>query len=824
MAKAKSKPVILITGAAGNIGTALAKALSGKYRVAGLDVTRDSDFCDIFETDLTNKAAIENSLDAFREKYGDRIASVIHLAAYFDFTGEENPLYEEVNEKGTRRLLQALQEFQVDQFVYSSTILVHKPCELGELIDEDHPLEPGWAYPRSKFSTERIVADNAGSIPYVLLRLAGLYDDETAVPTLSQQIARIYERDLKSHLYAGETRTGQAFIHRDDMVDAFRRTVDRRGSIDSGTAILIGETRTMSYQALQNLIGELIHGEKEWATLSVPEPVAKTGAWIETVSEPVIPDEYDQGEKPFIRPFMIDMASDHYALDTTRARQLLGWKPKHEIRQGIEKLVHSLKENPDGWYRQNGILEPPWLTAAAARDENPEAVRSRHERQYRREHRSNIWTHWVNMGLAGWLLTSPPLLGYADTWLAWSDYAAGALLFAFAFLSLSWRASWARFVCAIIGCWVLFAPLVTWTGNPAAYLNATLCGMAIIALGLAVPPAPGISPTAAQTGPALPKGWDYNPSGWFQRIPVILLALVGLVGSRYLTAYQLEALPQVWEPFFAGASGDGRNGTEEIITSSVSKAWPVPDAGVGAVTYALEIIVGIIGSERRWRTMPWLTLLFGLMIVPLGAISIFFIIIQPIVIGTYCTICLILAAAMLLQIPYSIDEMIATIQFLHRRHKMGQPMLRILLTGDTDEGRNSKKGDDFEQSPGAIVRDMLTGGIRVTWNLALSALVSIWLIATPWLLGVTGFAASTNHMIGALALSVTVTAFATVARAARFLNVILGLVLLFAPFFFETTDWLVFANAFVCGLLLIVLAIPRGPVRQKYGSWERFIV
>ena len=49
--------------------------------------------------------------------------------------------------------------------------------------------------------------------------------------------------------------------------------------------------------------------------------------------------------------------------------------------------------------------------------------------------------------------------------------------------------------------------------------------------------------------------------------------------------------------------------------------------------------------------MPWLVLLFGLMIVPLGVVSITFIVIQPILIGTWCTLCLIAAAAMLIQIP-----------------------------------------------------------------------------------------------------------------------------------------------------------------------------
>ncbi len=96
-----------------------------------------------------------------------------------------------------------------------------------------------------------------------------------------------------------------------------------------------------------------------------------------------------------------------------------------------------------------------------------------------------------------------------------------------------------------------------------------------------------------------------------------------------LAAFQLEHIPTVWESFFAGSTDDPRNGTEEIITSSVAKAWPVSDAAVGAYTYMLEILTGIVGSNARWRTMPWRVILFGLMIAPLGKTSIFFIIIQP---------------------------------------------------------------------------------------------------------------------------------------------------------------------------------------------------
>ena len=82
--------------------------------------------------------------------------------------------------------------------------------------------------------------------------------------------------------------------------------------------------------------------------------------------------------------------------------------------------------------------------------------------------------------------------------------------------------------------------------------------------------------------------------------------------------------------------------------------------------------------------MPWLVLLFGLMIAPLGITSIFFIIIQPVVIGTWSTLALIGAPAMLIQIPYSLDELLATLQFMRWRMKAVRSWLRVFLFGDPD--------------------------------------------------------------------------------------------------------------------------------------------
>jgi nucleoside-diphosphate-sugar epimerase len=818
------RPVILITGATGNLGRSLAEALGRDYRVAGLDRGADEDpGFPVFAADLTNEAAVELALARFRERFGGRIASVIHLIAYFDFSGEDDPRYASVNVEGTRRLLRALQRFEVDQFVYASTMLVHAPCRPGERIDESQPVGPRWAYPKSKAAAEEAIGREHGRIPYVILRLAGVYDERSTVPTMAQQMARIYERDFQSFFYSGSTLVGQAMVHREDMVDAFRRAVDRRANLPPATELLIGEADAVGYDALQDELGRLIHGEEDWPTLSLPKPVAAAGAWAQDKLEPVVPDAIDQGEEPFVKPFMVAMADDHYALDTRRARELLGWEPRRRLEDELPKMVAALKDDPLGWYERNHVTPPAWLTEAAEIGEDPEDLRARRDARLKGEHAANRWAHLTNMALGTWLLTQPPLVGVQEPLLRWSEVGLGAALIVFAALALSWQARWARWACAGIGALVMATPFLFWTASGAAYLSDTLVGMLVFGLAVGTPPEPGPSAVAALTGPEVPPGWSYNPSTWAQRIPIIALALIGLYVSRYLAAYQLHHIPEVWDPFFAGNPADPRNGTEEVVTSSVSEAWPVSDAAVGGYTYALEIVTGVVGSRYRWRTMPWLVVAFGLMIAPLGITSIVFIIIQPIVIGTWSAVALIGAAAVLVQIPYSLDELLATLQFLRRRMRAGRSLLRVLLFGDTDEGKREALPDELDRPPAAILKDVVAGGVSLPWNLALAALVGLWLMFTRVTLGATDGMANADHLIGSLALTVISVAAAEVARPARYLNVPLGAALFVTPFVYGAGAAATVASL-ACGAALIALSLRRGPIRERYGAWTRLIV
>lgn len=465
-----------------------------------------------------------------------------------------------------------------------------------------------------------------------------------------------------------------------------------------------------------------------------------------------------------------------------------------------------------------------------------------HMEMMERRRLATLWCHLVNLGLGFWLLSSPFILGYfaiapndldlsrlaterslpaVDTralLMTWSDVISGILIVAFSILSLK-RVSWAQWANAVVGTWLLFAPLAFWTPSPASYSQGLLIGGLVIAFSVLVPMMPGMSMQGMMQKATIPPGWDYNPSMWIQRIPIVIFAVLGILLARYLAAYQLGHIEGVWEPFFGSGSV---NGTERIITSDMSKAWPVSDAGVGVMAYMLELLMAVMGDGRRWRTMPWMVAGFGIVVVPLGGVSIFFIMAQPVVIGTWCTLCLIQALAMLIMMPYALDELVAMGQFLKDARRRGKPFWRSFFMGDAMEGA---KRDDSPEFSGEIPQMALraTYGVNLPWGLLLTSLLGIWLMFTRLIYGTEGAMANSDHLAGSLLITIAVLAMAEVARPLRFLNIIIGLWLIIAPWVLSGGSDAAAIGSVIVGLLVIVLSIPKGPIRHRYAGWNRLL-
>jgi uncharacterized membrane protein len=157
----------------------------------------------------------------------------------------------------------------------------------------------------------------------------------------------------------------------------------------------------------------------------------------------------------------------------------------------------------------------------------------------------------------------------------------------------------------------------------------------------------------------IPPAWKYNPSAWGQRIPLAVIGFVGFCVAMYLAFYQLHIVDSVWDPFFGES-------TEKVLTSGVSKKFPIPDALLGAFGYVLDVVTGLIGGTDRWKTKPWIVIVFGMAVGPLGLVSIFLVIAQPVLVGYWCTLCLCSAVISVVMISPAMDELLASLQYLQR--------------------------------------------------------------------------------------------------------------------------------------------------------------
>lgn len=166
--------------------------------------------------------------------------------------------------------------------------------------------------------------------------------------------------------------------------------------------------------------------------------------------------------------------------------------------------------------------------------------------------------------------------------------------------------------------------------------------------------------------PARP--WDYNPSSWNQRVRIGLIALVAAFIALYLGLYQWRVIGSVWDPVF----GDG---TKNVLDSDLSHQFTswirVPDAILGVFAYLSDAIFAIAGSERRWQDRPWLVILFGIDVIPLGIVSIILVILQGIAVKFWCFLCLMTAAISLILILMAYDEVITSCIYLYEIKKRG---------------------------------------------------------------------------------------------------------------------------------------------------------
>jgi dihydroflavonol-4-reductase len=259
---------------------------------------------------------------------------IFHLAVAMREGGKSDEFFESINLDGTRHLLEVASRQRVERFVYCSTIGIYGHRAPG-VTREDSPLAPGNIYERTKVSAELLVRDFAEhcGVPSVILRPADVYGPR------DQRLLKMFKGVSKGRFPlfgSGDGRRHMVYV--DDVVSAFFKACERDEALGEG--LIIAGPRSCT---LRELLDEVTRatGSKRYGVRLPLAPMLGLAAVVEDVSAAL-------GIDPPIYRRRMDFFHSDSEFDTSRARRVLDWEPRVDLREGIQRTLED--------YRKSGAL------------------------------------------------------------------------------------------------------------------------------------------------------------------------------------------------------------------------------------------------------------------------------------------------------------------------------------------------------------------------------------------------------------------------------------------------------------------------------------
>lgn len=182
------RPLYIVTGSAGHLGSTILRALSGQdCAVRGLLLPNQSPTVIAPNISYLHGDILEG--DSLRELFrntGDYEIRVIHTAAIVSIEREVTPILQRVNVDGTRNIIEACHEHKTGRLVYVSSVHAIPELPAGQVMREPDTLSPDLAvggYAKTKAEASQLVLDAAAegldAIVVFPSGILGPYDEGT---------------------------------------------------------------------------------------------------------------------------------------------------------------------------------------------------------------------------------------------------------------------------------------------------------------------------------------------------------------------------------------------------------------------------------------------------------------------------------------------------------------------------------------------------------------------------------------------------------------------------------------------------------------------
>lgn len=348
-------PAIIITGASGFIGGYLIEYFKEEYKIFAI-ARRSRKMSNIpyhpnliwMQCDIANKSNIDEAVKYINEQGGAEF--IVHLAAFYDYSYEDNPAYESVNVVGTKNVLELAEKINVRRFLFASSLAACNFPAKGKTITEQTPADADYHYARSKREGEEIAKIYSQKFPCTVMRFAAVYSDWCEYAPLYKFVIRWLSKKIDSRIIAGEGESAIPYIHIRDVYLFLRTIFDKSDSLPVFDIYSVSPSGSTSHKEIFEISTHYYFG-KSIKAISLPKYLAYPALFIKRL----IYKLRLISEEPFEKYWMINYIDKKLTVDPSYTQSLLGWQPtpRYHIMRRLLFLLEKMKVHPDEWRVRN---------------------------------------------------------------------------------------------------------------------------------------------------------------------------------------------------------------------------------------------------------------------------------------------------------------------------------------------------------------------------------------------------------------------------------------------------------------------------------------
>jgi nucleoside-diphosphate-sugar epimerase len=345
-------PRLIITGASGFIGRHLLEGLKEQYQIVGMarrsQLRCGAPFHDNiswFQVDVGDRESVATAFQFVRDSGGADY--LIHLAAHYDFTGEDHPEYWRTNVDGLRNVLEECRALNLELFVFASSVAACDFPKPGEALHEQSPPDGTHIYAVTKRLGEEMLAEY-DTIPSCIMRLAALFSDWCEYAPLYFFLETWLSRAWNSRILGGRGQSAVPYLHVREMTPFIRRILARAAELRQREVLIASPGHTVSHRELFDLANVNFRGRRV-KPICMPPLLARIGVHARDLMGRLL------GKRPFERPWMVEYIDSDLLVDPSSSYSRLDWRPRARLLlpRRMPFMVEHIKTDPLEWHTRN---------------------------------------------------------------------------------------------------------------------------------------------------------------------------------------------------------------------------------------------------------------------------------------------------------------------------------------------------------------------------------------------------------------------------------------------------------------------------------------